>query len=104
MQEIEVRLIADAGELERELGSLSDILQLPLEIRDRLINAFSSGSQALRLDCEDASAGRTGDLRISIKLSDCMRGFVAALGTRNQDRVVVDERHPPKRSAIGESS
>jgi hypothetical protein len=103
MHEIEVRLIADADDLERDLRSMADIPDLPLEVRDSLIDALSGASEALRIDCENASAGRAGDLRVSIKLNDFMRDFVAALRARNFDRVVVDEGHVSKRSSISES-
>jgi hypothetical protein len=100
MEEIEVRLTADTDDLERNLRSLADISELPLEVRESLIDAFSSGSQSLSFDCESASTGGAGNLRICIKLSDFMRGFVAALRARDFNRVVVDESHESQRIAI----
>jgi hypothetical protein len=104
MPEIEVRLIVDIDDLRRDLESLTDIPELPFEVRDSLIHAFSGSSQPLRVDCENASATGARDLRVSIKLSDITRDFVAALRTRYRNRVVVDESHASQRSATDQSN
>jgi hypothetical protein len=89
MQEVEVRITADTEDLERELRSLADVPELSLEVRDYLLRALSGGSQAISIDCEDGSAGRAGDLRVRIKLSDFMLGFVAALRAGHGDQTIV---------------
>lgn len=58
---------------------------LPLELRERLLQFLEAPSQLISLDCKSGFAGRTSECRILLKPSDGFLEFLLALRAWNRN-------------------
>lgn len=74
-----VRLVVDACALSNALDELSKFPERLLEILDLLVEGPLGFAELARVDTNVGFAGRTGECRIALQPSECLRDLLVAL-------------------------
>lgn len=90
MQKATITITADAVPFLSALESVSEVVDVPLELGRSVVHLIESGTQAFRLELNGSTAAGTGHLRITLQPSDSLLKLVSTLRALDLNGSIAD--------------